>query len=89
MGKPNARDAWRSRGYAMVPMVPADVRPETGQLKDWFVLWEVEQWHDNRHTEPPRDPFLLKHIGGTLYAILAEWDLTEVERSIMAELAEN
>lgn len=29
-----------THGYATVPMVPADVRPETGQLKDWYVLFE-------------------------------------------------
>jgi hypothetical protein len=72
------------RGFAMVPMVPADVRPATGQLREWFILWEVEQWSDTRLTAPPRDPYLLQHIGGDLYAVLAEWDLTDLERTIMA-----
>ena len=32
---------------------------------------------------PPRDPYLLKPIGGDLYAVIAERNLTELERSIM------
>jgi hypothetical protein len=73
-------------GYAMIPMVPADVRPKQGKLCDMFVLWEVEQWSDrSKLAPPPRDPFLLKHVGGTLYAVLAEWDLTDLERAIMKQ----
>ena len=72
------------RSYALVPMVPADVRPPTGQLKDWFTLWEVERWYDRpKHMEAPVDPMLLKHIGGDLYAVLAQWGLTAVERLIL------
>lgn len=71
-------------GYSIVPMVPADVRPKFGQLKDMFILWEVEKWADDQiRATPDRDPYLLKHIHGSLYAVLAEWDLTDLERSIM------
>lgn len=71
-------------GYALVPMIPADVRPE-GKEKDWFILWEVEQWsREPLLAVPDRDPYLLKHVGGDLYAILAEWDLTDLERAVMA-----
>lgn len=31
---------------------------------------------------PPGDPLLLKHLAGTLYAVLAVWDLTELERAV-------
>jgi hypothetical protein len=71
---------WYS-GYAMVPMVPADVRPN-GNLRDFFVLWEVEKW-ERYPRIPPRDPYLLKRVGGDLYVVVAEWDLTELERAIM------
>lgn len=72
-----------SDGYALVPMIPADVRPR-GQAKDWHILWEVEQWSDRPQTAPaPRDPMLLKHLGGSLYAVLAEWDLTDLERAVL------
>lgn len=74
----------RWEGYARVPVVPADVRPKFGCEKDWFILWEVEKWADERrHVEPDRDPYLLKHLGGSLYAVIAEWDLTDLERSVM------
>lgn len=72
----------------MAPLVPADVRPATGQLRDWHVLWEVEAWHDSPQTmTPPRDPYLLRYIGGSLWAVLAEWDLTELERAVMRDLS--
>jgi hypothetical protein len=64
---------------AIVPMIPPDVRPKRGNPKQWYILWEAE-WENI----PPKDPLLLKPIGGTLYAVLAAWDLTEVERKIIA-----
>lgn len=71
-------------GYALVPMVPADVRPKHGQLKDWFVLWEVDHWADKPQlAKAPVDPFLLEHVGGDLYAVLAQWDLTPLEQAIL------
>lgn len=75
------------QAYAMVPMVPPDVRPATGQLRDWYILWEVDEWSDRPRTAPPpRDPYLLQHVRGDLYAVLAEWDLTDLERAVMAEI---
>lgn len=74
-------------GYALVPMVPADVRPKTGQLAEWLVLWEVTQWYERpKSMKSPVDPLLLKPIGGELYAVLAQWDLTPIERAVMEEL---
>ncbi len=75
-------------GYALVPMVPPDVRP-SGQLRGWYVLWEVEQWSDKSlGAQPDRDPYLLKHLGGSLYSVIATWDLTDLERAIMRGRAE-
>lgn len=72
-------------GYAQVPLLPAEHRPPTGQLRDWFILWEVEQWYArSMDVEPDRDPMLLEHVAGQLYAVLAEWELTELERAVMA-----
>lgn len=79
-------------GYALVPMVPADAREEAGnpQLSKCWILWEVERWADKRiGAVPDRDPFLLKHVGGELYAILAAWDLTDLERAVMAGRSRN
>jgi hypothetical protein len=66
------------RAKAMVPMVPARLRPKL-HLRNYHVLWEAE-WTP----EPPVDPALLKHIGGDLYAVLGIWDLTPLERAILA-----
>lgn len=79
--RPVPRDV---EGFALVPLVPADVRP-AGDLKGHLVLWEVEQWADRRiGAAPDRDPYLLSHLGGDLYAVVAEWELTELERLVMA-----
>lgn len=82
----NGNRVWAKHitGYALVPMVPPDVRPARGQLKDRFILWEVDHWASKPRTaRAPVDPFLLKHIGGDLYAILASWDLTPIEQAIL------
>lgn len=73
------RDMGATRGTAIVPSIPADVYPERGHgtPKDWFILWEAD-W-----VAAPVDPMLLKRIGGNLYAVLAQWDLTELERAIL------
>lgn len=73
---------WRE-GWSLVPMVPADVHPGA-DLAKLFTLWEVEVWADRPLLAvPPYDPYLLRHIAGDLYAVIAEWDLTELERAIM------
>ena len=71
-------------GYALVPMVPLDVRPKTGIPEKACILWEVEEWSDRRlDVTPDTDPYLLKHVTGSLYAVIAEWDLTELEKAVM------
>jgi hypothetical protein len=75
------------KGFSLVPDIPADVRPQTGQKKDWYILWEVDEWSDTSFLPAPRDPILLRHIRGELYSVLAEWELTEVERAILEGLA--
>jgi hypothetical protein len=71
-------------GYALVPLVPPDVRGGRG-LRHFFTLWEVEKWSD-RATDvgPDRDPYLLHRISADLYAVVGEWDLTPVEQAILA-----
>jgi hypothetical protein len=76
--------------YALVPMIPPRVRDEVRfQDRDCFILWEVEEWAESPlQAVPDRDPYLLKHLGGDAYAVLAEWDLTELERMVMAGRAQ-
>lgn len=86
---PGCNWSWK---FTRVPMVPADVKAQLRagrrslQWRNYHILWEVEQWYDRNPIEPPVDPFLLKHVGGSLYAVLAQWDLTELERSVMRGL---
>lgn len=75
------------RGYALTPIIPPDAREKAKGEKphDVFVLWEIEKWADEPiKALPDRDPMLLRRLDDDLYAVLAEWDLTEVERAILA-----
>lgn len=65
------------RAYAQVPMIPPSLRPAHA-IEGYHILWEAN-WE-----APPTDPLLLKHIAGPLFAILAQWDLTDLERAVMA-----
>lgn len=62
---------------AQVPMIPPSIRP-VHKIEGYHILWEAN-WE-----APPVDPLLLKHIAGPLFAILAQWDLTDLERAVMA-----
>lgn len=74
--------AWDRTGHALVPMTPPDVAGRR-VLKDCHVLWEVEQWADRPvSSQPDRDPYLLKHLAGSLYVVEGAWDLTPLERAI-------
>lgn len=72
---------WEGNYRAMVPIVPPSLRP-AHSLDNYCTLFEVENWALD--PDAPRDPALLKHIGGDLYAVVATWDLTELERAVLA-----
>jgi len=61
---------------AIVPPIPPRFRPQ-GSLSRYHILWEAE-WQD-----VPTDPLLLRHLGGALYAVLAQWDLSALERAVL------
>lgn len=61
---------------ALVPLIPPCHRPAIA-LSNFHILWEAD-WQ-----RVPRDPALLRHLGGDLYAVVAVWDLTEVERAVL------
>lgn len=62
---------------ALVPLVPPNLRPD--KPHDYHILFEAE-WE----AVPPKDPMLLRHLHGSLYAVLAAWDLTELERAVLS-----
>lgn len=78
----------RVEGWALVPMVPPHATQAIGgrsNLKDYLILWEVEAWADAPiRAVPDRDPYLLRPLHGDLCAVVAEWDLTDLERAVMA-----
>ena len=78
--------AWDGRAWgALVPIVPPRHRPRRNTaLRNYHVLWEVDDWQWMEAPKPPVDPALLKHLGGDIYAVVATWDLTELERLVLA-----
>ena len=65
---------------AVVPNIPPSLRPDYA-LSNYHLLFEA-RW-EVANPRPPRDPALLKHLGGPLYAVLATWDLTPVEQAVL------
>lgn len=79
------REAWA----AQVPIIPLGVREKAGlridaNLRTYAILWEADDWRWMRDPAPTRDPALLRHVAGDIYAVLATWDLTEVERLVLS-----
>ena len=75
-----------SRAWAaMVPICPPEHRPAgTSTLASFQVLFEVDEWQWQGRPEPPGDPALLKHVGGDIYAVVATWDLSELEQLVLS-----
>jgi hypothetical protein len=84
--RPSVPAGYRSSrgGSTVVPPVPPRFRPKRARLSGLHILWEVEKWDPT----PPRDPALLRHIRGDLWAVLAVWDLTEIERHVLSQRVE-
>jgi hypothetical protein len=66
-----------------VPLVPAVLLPESQSLNGYYILFEVEKWNE---VPVARDPYLLKRINANAFVVLGEWDVTEVELSVMRGL---
>ncbi len=64
---------------AIVPVIPPELRPAS--LSAFHILFEAE-WKEIP-APPGKDPALLKHIGGDLWALVAMWDLTDLERLVL------
>ena len=61
---------------AMVPAIPTRLRPD--RPEKFWLLWEAE-WKKS----VPEDPILLRRIGLYTFAVVAEWDLSPLERSVL------
>lgn len=65
---------------AQVPLVPPQYMPKRGALGNFHLLWEAV-WQP----APPVDPMLLRSLGGGLYVVVAQWDLTPLERAVLGQ----
>lgn len=75
-GRPQVRNSWWS-AQSLLPRIPPQYRPSVSTLAKYHILWEAD-W-----TAIPRDPYLLKRIGKDAWVVLAAWDLTDVEMSVL------
>lgn len=71
------REMRKGHGRAVVPIIPANIRPKAS-LERYHLLWEAD-WD-----VVPHDPLLLRLIHGSMYAVLAAWDLTDLERMVLS-----
>jgi hypothetical protein len=74
---PNRQRTCAANLRALLPRIPPKYRPPQGTLGGYHILWEAD-W-----TAIPRDPYLLKRIGKDAWVVLAAWDLTDVEVSVL------
>ena len=78
---PAASRQTERRYRAVVPTIPPWLRP-AGDLTKYHVLWDAV-WE----RAAPVDPILLREIASPMYAVVAQWDLSEVERSVLGARA--
>lgn len=76
-----ATSSWGSRYRTVVPHIPPDIRPLKSYLKDYHILFEVEDWQSYN-----RDPLLLKRVNRRFFEVIAEWELSELEAMILSDL---
>lgn len=69
-------DTW----VAIMPLIPPKFRPPHN-LENYHLLWEPVWTRGTRRA--PGDPALLRRIGGDLFAVLAVWDLSPLERAVL------
>jgi hypothetical protein len=72
-------DKYRNDVKTIVPLIPPAHRPARG-LALYHILFEVDHW--NRI--PAKDPALIRHLGGDLWVLVSTWDLTDLERAVLA-----
>jgi len=70
------------RASCDVPTIPAALQPRGDS--DKYILFEVERWQvRNLAGRQSRDPMLLQRINANMFVVLAAWDLTELEASVL------
>ena len=80
-GRWGTTSAWNETWTARLPFIPPQYRPPL-KIENYHLLWEAE-WRLDPRTQR-LDPMLLRRVGGDLFAVVAAWDLTEVEKLVLA-----
>lgn len=75
-GDRNRGDWSGIRATAIVPSIPPRFRPAYS-LERYWILFEAE------YLKPPVDPALLRPIGNGVAVMIAAWDLTPLERTVL------
>lgn len=75
------QEPWAGWWTATLPFIPPKYRPPLN-MENYHLLWEAE-WRRARGAQR-RDPMLLRRVGGDLFAVVAAWDLTEIEKLVLA-----
>lgn len=68
------------------PLIPPKFLPKDGP-RNYYVLWEAEEWQRvrlPRRSRLPRDPMLLSRVNETIFVVLATWEMSELERTVLA-----
>ncbi len=65
------------------PFIPPKLLPEDS-VENYYLLWEAEGWEITRIIRPPRDPMLLSRVNDTIFVVLATWEMTDLERTVLA-----
>jgi len=60
-----------------VPLAPLSLR-DYAKSGIYDVLFEVAEWNNVR-TNTLLDPYVLKYIAGSIYAVIGSWDITTLE----------
>lgn len=68
-----------ARAASIVPGIPPQFRPDPDKAYQYWILWEETNWNKQMSA----DPALLKQLKGDLYVVVAMWDLTDLERSVL------
>ena len=61
-----------------IPIIPLHIRKSLPNINELYLLWEKNDWQ-----ETDRDPALLQHLCKDLFAVLAVWDMTELEHYVL------
>jgi hypothetical protein len=91
ISRKKGEEIYSCSGEVKVPHIPARILTEEDDLSKLFILFEAEKddWMLRRahreRTRPVGDPALLEHISGYAYRVVTTWELTELEKAVLAE----